>query len=443
MASGAGPSVALTGTANAHTGGVSSTTIQLPASTDLSGVATDGSHVIKLFTGSGRRFSKITAKDDGADTVTVEDAFNIAAPGVNWAIGDKLATLDDADNRTLFVFSTGAKPGWILEIEDDQSLTSTITIAAAGSSAAGFIRLRGAPAAGEVVVITQTINGEVFDGNFNSWHFERLHFKNSNGTKTSAHGVRVTAASERHSFKHCIFGDATNSLNAGYSASVNSALPVFVDCEFKECSGTNAVGLAAGGGHLFGCSVHDNDQGGIAFGIATTGDISVVNCLVYANGGDGISWAAECSPLLIGNTIHGNGGNGIDVSASSVFGHCVIANNQITGNTLLGINVSSGSAEITDANKAFVDFNNFWDNDGGDRQNISAGPNDTAVDPAYVNAAAGNFEVGQSVRAQGFPDSARTIGANQSQTNSFVDIGAAQRDENLGGVILGARRRVR
>src|SRR5574343_971677 len=91
-ASGAGPASAVTGTAAAHTNGSASTTITLTNSPDLSGVATDGSHCLWMDTASGRQFSKITGADDAANTVTVEDSFNIAsASAVNYAIGGKRA----------------------------------------------------------------------------------------------------------------------------------------------------------------------------------------------------------------------------------------------------------------------------------------------------------------------------------------------------------------
>lgn len=113
-ASGAGPATAITGTGAAHTNGAASTTITLTNSPDLSGVAVD--HVLWMDTASGRKFSKITAVDDGADTVTVEDSFNIGSgSAVDYAIGGERKTFEgDTGQRDWLDW----KGGWIIELND-------------------------------------------------------------------------------------------------------------------------------------------------------------------------------------------------------------------------------------------------------------------------------------------------------------------------------------
>jgi hypothetical protein len=144
----------------------------------------------------------------------------------------------------------------------------------------------------------------------------------------------------------------------------------------------------------------------------------------------------------MGCTIDDNDQSGLYFSSATNFVGCVILNNQFTNNGDYGIEVVT-PADVADLKKLVCDFNNFFGNATAARLNIAAGPNDTAVDPAYANAAGGDYRIGQATRAAGFPDTGRTIGANQSATNSFVDIGAAQRDESLGGVILAGRRKAR
>ena len=69
-ASGAGPTTALSGTAASY----SESVFTLDGSPDLSGVSTDGPHVIWVDTSTGRKFFTINAVNDGANTVTVDDA---------------------------------------------------------------------------------------------------------------------------------------------------------------------------------------------------------------------------------------------------------------------------------------------------------------------------------------------------------------------------------
>lgn len=442
-ASGAGPATALHSLLGAHTNGAASTTIQLPAATDLSGVATDGTHALWLNTAAGRQFTKITGKNDGADTVTVEDSFNIALiSAVDWAIGGKRATLDDADSRTLFG-TAGAKGGWSIHVETDQTLTSALDCAA-NITTVGSIRFRGVPSSGEFIKITQTANDQSFDVSGGGWRIRQFWFVNTNGTKTNATGLAVsgTVAGVVQAYR-CKFGDATDRLGtgAGTAGSTQNKLAL-IDCEVLNCD-TEGVSCGTDALILLDCWIHDNDEEGIA----TTNvcdHLQVEGCVIEGNGADGIQVEAEVNPFIKNNTVHGNGASGILVSGADVNTGFILGN-QLTGNTRYGLEVAGGTTgeEVG----IFADWNNFGSggtvNTLGARLNISAGDNDLAVDPGYVNAAGNNFETGQNTRAQGFPDSARTIGANQSSTNTFVDIGAAQRDEALGGVITGARRTVR
>jgi hypothetical protein len=60
-------------------------------------------------------------------------------------------------------------------------------------------------------------------------------------------------------------------------------------------------------------------------------------------------------------------------------------------------------------------------------------PNSITVDPGYTNTATADFSVDVSVKGLGFPNGTQTLGVGQSGTKSYVDIGAAQRQEAGGG----------
>ncbi len=96
-------------------------------SPDLSGVATDGSAAIWIGSSSGRRWSKITGKDNTLKTVTVEDAYANTEAGKNWGIGGKRLSLDGSTQLGLDVH-----PGWTIDIQTDQTTTAAFRIAYSG-----------------------------------------------------------------------------------------------------------------------------------------------------------------------------------------------------------------------------------------------------------------------------------------------------------------------
>lgn len=423
-ASGLGPASAISGTAAAHTGGSASTTITLTGSPDLSGV--QAGDLLWLKTASGRQFSVIASADNSAKTVTVDDSFTIAeASAVNYAIGGKRATWNDADSRLLF--SADAKAGWTIETETDQAISSAISISVAGDMTTGHIRVQGSGASRPV--ITQSANAEVFKwpAAYSYWWFDNLKVCCSNATKTSAYGFLNRGIGLF--FTNLVVGDSTNRLVTGFQRSGGQDDIHLIDCEVCHCTADGIYAVAALDGLVEGCYVHDNGGAGIRSG----SNMKIQNNLIINNTGAGIRAGATTAYYVTirGNTIHSNDGDGIDISSGQTL--VIIHGNNITANGNYGIRAASGQIGIA----AFVDYNNFGTgataNTSGDRLNLNAGAHDLNVDPQYTDAANGDFSVGTNVRAKGFPDATRYIGANQSLTRSYVDIGAAQRQEAASG----------
>src|SRR6516165_11952684 len=85
--SGAGPGTAVTGTAASTNAG--GTTVTVDAGTNLSGIATDGSHVLYLndTTAGHRRWSKITGTSGSGGatpTITVNEAYTGLLAAKSW-----------------------------------------------------------------------------------------------------------------------------------------------------------------------------------------------------------------------------------------------------------------------------------------------------------------------------------------------------------------------
>lgn len=439
-ASGAGPATAVTGTAAAHTGGSSSTTITFTDSPDLSGVAQDGSHLLHLYTPSGRQWSRISTVDNTAKTCVVEDAFNVAAgTPVNYAIGGKVATLDHADSRTLWS-TTGMKAGWTLETQDAQSLSgSAITAACSGSFATADIVIVATGATEADRTITQTANAACFSLTGLAQHWKDVTLHNSNGTKTAADGFSL-AGGTLLTFDRCVLGDRanTNNLRSGLRRASGSSSFTMNDCEVPYCTddGVNIDGgTTVYGARLFGSTIHHAGAAGLNVGATVNPFLVLINCILAKNAGDGLLSANTIlNGTIVQCTFDGNGGDAMDLSAggspSTTF---VCHSNQFTNNGGYGIRAHANS----DLVKSFVDYNNYHNNTSGARLNLTAGAHDQTADPGYVDASIMDYRLASVASAgKGFPEATRRLGANPSTgTTSYVDMGAAQRQEGLGVVI--------
>lgn len=426
-ASGAGPGTALSGTGAAI---ASNTTVTLTVDApDLSGVATDGSACMWVDSSTGRQFSRITAVNNIAKTVTVATAYGVTESGRNWGIGGKRATLDNANSRKLF--TADLQNNWEVVLEDNQTISSVI----AGTVGDRHIRVRSS-VVGTTRTITQTANAACFTVSDQVGEFTDLKFCCSNGTKTAAYGIGLGGNNGNIRCTRCIFGDATNTLLTGFHR--GTYINFLIDCEIVSCT-SHGVHMVGGNGslQLIGCWIHACGGDGIKLEDYDTSG-SIINNIISGNTGKGINYSSDNfqrTPVIIGNVIHGNTSDGILFTFSSSFGYTtssVILNNQITGNGGYGINTSGISVTTV----VQSDYNNFGTggtaNTSGDVNGFTKGSNSLNVDPGYVNAGSNNFAVGTNTKAEGFPDAARTIGNNLSATTSYIDIGAAQRAESSG-----------
>ena len=131
--------------------------------------------------------------------------------------------------------------------------------------------------------------------------------------------------------------------------------------------------------------------------------------------------ASESNKFLF-NTIYGAetpAGTGMSAAATQS------TNTTLIGNIFYGW--VTGISFNANVQSTFADYNDFFNNTTN-RQFIDAGPNDLGVDPAFTNAASGDFSIGTALKAAGFP------GAFQGATSTgYLDVGAVQRQEPAGG----------
>lgn len=394
-ASGAGPATAITGTAAAHTGGVSTTTITLTNTPNLTDVLTDGSHVLWLATPSGRQFSIITAKDDGADTVTVEDTFDIEeVDAVNYAIGGKRATFENS--RRIFLDS---KAEWIISTETDQTVTSMLS--------ATIFNTWPIVVLGNGNSLIYNFNSHGWDCTGSTWTFRDFTFKNTNATKTASTAVTNGILQ----FVNCIIGDESDAFAYGvYTPTVVT----FVNCEIKNIVLTGVVATSVYM-YMYDSYIHDCGQQG--FDQNSPNEFQCYNSIITDNTSHGMLFTFNPQNIVICNcTIDGNGGSGIYLN-------CTGQRRVTLKNNILSNNVSYGMRADTTFPLSSVVFNannNYFSNDAGDRLVWPAGENDTALDPSFVGS--GNYNIGSNLANIGYP--AGVFGF--STTESFPDIGASQ-----------------
>lgn len=426
-ASGAGPATAITGTCAAST---NSTTVTFNGNPDLSGVAQDGSAVLWV---NGIGFVRISTVDDAANTCVVETALTISA-STAFAIGGKRATLDATESRRLFAATSsptasGASGGWTLQLEDDQSLTSAITLAFTAGN--GYLTIKSNSST--LRTITQTANAGIFLATTaNRFWFQSIGFRHSNGTKSYA--IISSSNASTAFFLSCVCGasDGTNCPSGLWSRTNSTATVFLINTSILRGGGH---GMNLGGGvavYASGCDISRNTSNGIF----QASSLAISSSVIAYNGADGINGTVGACKVE-NCTIDGNTGDGIETTTNnSVL--VMLLNNQITNNGAYGVTFSGSTPH-----SPFVQYNNFYGNSTAAANGITLDATNLTADPGYTDRTntVRNYAISSAStsNAAGFPASSATIGAGQSGTTTYVDIGVSQRQASGGGGYSRAR----
>jgi hypothetical protein len=445
ICSGAGPATALAGVNNASSDGAG-TTVTLPAGTDLSGVATDGSHVLYFAdtTAGHRRFTTITgsAGSGGATpTVTVSPALSISIVNKTWAIGGKLATIGSTSSEVLFDNNGAAgdaMPGWAVEMESGHTETigTTFDMRRSGDQTSGPITLRGASGAATRPVVTFSNNGNALLARGNWIIIRDFELQNSNATKTASVGIAGGSVSHVCAINMKI-AHSTNKFWKAHTSAETGTL-VITDCEYGFCANVG-IGITGTGCRTIITNnwIHDCGSNGIA--ISGGSSIECVGNLFDTNAGDGIQHTGASSGtqanLLAYNTFYNNTGDGAEFNSAPGNGQSIgmtVLNNIFANNGGYGLNFSGASmsgAALTSVYSLFRGNNFFTNTSGKYNPSDLLSENETTADPQFTDAANGDFSIGTNLKATGYPlGGTLTIGAG-SATYSYLDPGAAQRQE--------------
>lgn len=208
-----------------------------------------------------------------------------------------------------------------------------------------------------------------------------------------------------------------------------------VDCWFKNTGSTSAgtkatVTVALHGGFVTGCRLEN--QRGWAINAGQLGGVvnnTITNCRLTTKGGIDLDFSNNTTPigiLVMNNTLEGNQGDGIRIGTGNN-GACwsaEIFDNLCTNNVGYGLNAPSGADRFFGVRP---DFNAFYNNTAGARNNVSAGDHDVTLtaDP-YTNAAGADYTLNTTAGGGAACRGAGILLPGTATVGSRFDIGALQ-----------------
>jgi hypothetical protein len=413
---------------------VAGSVVTLDGSPDLSGIVTSGATQSTIYlagaTNSNQKIFRITAVDDGADTVTVSGTPSGIGGTTSWAIGGRFVWTPASIEAALVAGDT-------VIINDDiaTSASSIVTARVSGSNAAGFITVRGKTGTRPVLQTSGSGNPVFANASaFTGWRITNLEIRQTHAS--SGNGLNITTGWLVDNVK------VTDAGTHGVSCAASGWR--VINCEIGGSGGGAIVGdgvNSAATGSVIGCYIHDCGGDGIQFSAADTSCIAINNVIdsctargIYISGAH---TGQVGSNLIIGNTIYGCGDSGLEVVDADVC--ATILNNifQDNGNAAGESNIEwvAGTAEYF----GYHSHNILYDNTGADASTafITLGATEFTTDPLMTDPANADFTLSTSspAKAAGFP------GTFLGGPTTYTDIGAVQRQEPSstgGGRIIGS-----
>ena len=430
LSSGAGPDTAVNSTTESSqaysgdgAGGGTQTVITLDSASDLSGVSTNGDHILWLNSPSGdRHLFRIVAVSDGGDTVTVDTAPDTAISSgspVNWAIGGWRQTLEnDTSNEDW----NDVLQYWTLEFKVG-TYTVVSDITADGSGSGGYLTFQAEDGAASKPIIqgnsgitTATFNGNLY-----------VHFKGLKLTTAVANKYAVYTSSGSI-FEDCEITSTGTGGVGWYGNSSSGYGNAFYRCSFHSCSSYGLLTPYRGRELYFGCKFYSNGDHGAFLNTTDPHSASTfVDCQFFDNVGAGLRSAGGYPVNIINCVFEDNGTDGVEFSQVDPECNVQIINSIFANNTNYGIDWPSGKDFGVGLN-----FNNaYYSNGSGQRNNWPAGTDDVTLtaDP-FTNAVSNDYTLnnnnpgGAELRGMGAVGDTDQDGSR----DNYPDIGALQHE---------------
>ena len=353
LASGAGPDVAVTGT-NGEI--LTSNTVDLHGTFDLTGVGDDGTDVFWFDSTSGRkRLYPIESFTGGVSTCTglaFGDFSGTAEAGRDWAIGGVRKTL--TSNARTDPRDSGA--GWTLELQDSTAeyVLTSACITFTGDLVQGPVTIRAA--SGATPVVSWTSNTFAFQSS-SYLVLENLTITNTTSISTFANAVLVASGKFAR-----MLGCTMDSQRA---VSINDGRAVLIDCDvtagdFGLLSAKNTNQIT-----VIGSGMHDCGSAGLYMQDDWDGSFSAWSSVFENNANRGLILGVNGSlvkSVSVRNCVfNGNTLAGFEFfkTVAITSGPVVLTNNVFSGNSTYGIKVGqSTSVDLITYNNNNAYFNN-------------------------------------------------------------------------------------
>lgn len=377
-------------------------------------------------------------------TLTASQGVNTGATDTAWAIGGKRASIGGTTSVKLLENngSNGdAMPGWTLEMQSGhiETIAATVTLRRNGTQAAGRIAIRGASGAVTPPIVTFSNNGICFRAFCDLIHFKDFELRNSNATKTASYAIYADGGTGGHLVENVRIDHSTNKFYVGIV--LNKSADTVINCQIGNTA-SFGISIAAA---CFGQNVISNriySTGGNGIDISSTSyGLKIIGNLITGCAGDGIHNSDNTSNfpgfLIMGNTIDSCTSDGVEftVASSDLAILCVI-NNILSNNGGYGLNFSSGTVTsdyLLNGSLALILNNNTYNNTSGAYNPASVGTNDPGLNPNFTNPGSVDYSIGTNLKAKGHPLGGTLYIGTTSSTYSYMDPGAAQRQEAGGG----------
>lgn len=403
----------------------SSTTITLSGSPDLSGVVTSGANQSSIYltnsTVANRKIYWITAKNDGADTVTVDTAPSCTAGACGaWAIGGRFVWTPASIEAAL-------RAGDTVIINNSPASTSAdwITLRTSGDTTSGFIKVVGKTGVRPVITVTNT-NQVIEGGGQGTWWFENLEF-----VQQGASGAVVQDFGNRFTLYNVKISDGGG---AGVANSSNYGAILIANSEITGVGSDGYNGGAGGNEVITGTYIHDVGGDCIEFTIGSPSQI--INSVMDTCAGRGIYFSGTSAGVTLPNTItnvtiYGAGNSGLEVNDKEIVVRLTNSIFSGNGNAAGEYNVEwvEGAAETI----GYHGYNDFYSSGGGGSGNLfglTANATEITTDPLMTNPASGDFTLqsGSPAISIGYPG--QLLGATGQ---GYLDLGPQQRQPSAGG----------
>ncbi len=452
--SGAGPATAKTGAAASST---TTTNIDITDTVDLSGVSTAGDAVIYFAdtTAGHRRFARITNVTGGPSGSTWHITLDANSPVTttvgpfSWAIGGVRATIGGTVSALLFnnnAAAGDAMPGWTVQMQSGhaETITTAITPKRSGDTTSGRITLSGT---GTMPVLTfNTSNAIAID--FSAINYLTLSgFKLVSNNASQTYAIKA-AGNNSATIQGVVIAQGTQVWgSSGNHAGIDCSVAIGIVIRDCDISGTYN-GINAPGGS-YSAKIYNNYIHGVAnIGMfLQDGSGSVYGNVIRSSGARGIDFTAnqnEFRPwVFFFNTIDNSTLDGMRITSTGNNIYALgIVNNIFSNNGNYGLNFSAVS-DLTLAgfgvqvlgNQTYLNTSGAYHSTTG-AYNYNTCPwasGDINLNPTYTSTGGNDFSIGTNLKAQGYPLGGTLPVGTTSSTYSYVDPGAAQRQEPAGG----------